>query len=778
MGFFDCFCAICGASLNGCNIGSRSQKALQYRRRRIVKKRLTLEAGIVFPSDSDEENGGNDKKEAFDRCEEQMSYDPELVSRESTAWLDRVFCLGSNPDAAGVNKAWISGRGEYADQESGGLYVSMGTVLTNSINFSKIDKDSLYDTMADLSSYAALKVDYGNISGQGQNWNSISGEEFSVVHPTVIPGFTRHLSWERLKDRIKPLPASRMDLGRKVVRDPFDKLPYELLHSILIYLPGQSILALRRASWVMHNATRENLFWKMLVRRSMPWFWELHTVIEAHQLEDIDYRRLYLWAETMTRPVFGMKGPFMGIANRRRIWAACEQIAAVYFKKIQQNASIETDETISKHSISGQTPMVSYPQPKDAVNVSRLFVNSWQEVDHFTATFESFWNSEGALVGLGIIFGARRRVFGYDDTSLLGGKPISKSAAHIASNDWIDGLILHIPNLNIADRNSHTAIKGVTIIFKSEKKAMLGRKTDNRRPLMVTKGRCLVGVTGQIGGNGIISRLGLLECPRSPGNVPLFLPTTLSNRTDPYIADSKCTSFSEVPVAQRFLWCAPEHKLPMFGVWNPYFTPVWSHPYIHLLPLNAQETLDDMPVDFAPQKIILWAKDAAQVRKVKRISALVSQHTIPSPPSKEKSCTRYVDGLLGLKVEFVHSDPMWNLRKDKVDGQTDKPLDWPEEDMQHCELDGPNGEYITGVDVSIELYLKAIRLRTNFGRQLYFGKQDQSDWQILNPPAGEVVIGLAIAFRTRDNYKKGAFKMTTAMPLTMKMDSRDLRPTA
>ena len=101
MGEFDCYCAICGVALNDYSeIGSRQPRALK-RRREIVRRRRE---GLPPPDDSksDDESDkepSDDESEDWYEDEEDLRYDPDLVSQESLEWLGEVSCLGFNPAA-------------------------------------------------------------------------------------------------------------------------------------------------------------------------------------------------------------------------------------------------------------------------------------------------------------------------------------------------------------------------------------------------------------------------------------------------------------------------------------------------------------------------------------------------------------------------------------------------------------------------------------------------------------------------------------------------------
>lgn len=247
-----------------------------------------------------------------------------------------------------------------------------------------------------------------------------------------------------------------------MANDPFGGLPYDVLHTILSFLPGKQALALMKASWPVHNATRYNEFWKRLIYWDMPWFWELHEVIEEQQSDIFDYRSFYLWLDEATTPVYGMKGPFLGIANRRRIWTSCQQIEDLYYERTHRR-EFTADTTYSKaiiqHSESLRMPIVLYPQPKETLSTtSKQWIYSWEEVDSRPSTFEVFFNSDGNLIGLGVTIGTSMRLFGS-----VGSNGATVKSRRIQENEWITGLILHIPNANLLDKNPSTAIQGVSV---------------------------------------------------------------------------------------------------------------------------------------------------------------------------------------------------------------------------------------------------------------------------------------------------------------------------
>lgn len=131
------------------------------------------------------------------------------------------------------------------------------------------------------------------------------------------------------------------NLGNRVTHDPFSSLPYDIMHEILLQLSAPSIIALCNASFAVSSTIAPiQSFWKRAVETSMPWFWEAHDfIMEGKIADDTDFKRVFLWLESSTRPAINMEpGPFMCIANRRRIWYVCWQLEAKYRERIAAKA--------------------------------------------------------------------------------------------------------------------------------------------------------------------------------------------------------------------------------------------------------------------------------------------------------------------------------------------------------------------------------------------------------------------------------------------------------
>ncbi|KAG5293887.1 F-box domain-containing protein [Histoplasma capsulatum G186AR] len=586
MGSFDIYCSLCCGTLYEVEIGGKSKEQRQVRQRLIAKKIQELQAqsersGLAMAGEqlgnenaaqyTQSENVLVSEEEDEDSWEIQREmdgnrgYDPDIVSEESTKWLRVVHVLGYNPTAMGLSKTYISGEGTYSDfdavefssgddpnvpQNHNSLDKNWVTcygfsdlsafpfhwccfeilirVLTGSTEIGQIDKDLLYHVMLGLSPQYSryLEIDYGNLTGVEQFWDCVPGEEYSVTHPAT-PGFEEILRKLVEEKAFKGTSTSSLSLAHKVKRDPFGELPFDLLYSILSFLPGDSTRALMSASWPVYRTTRHPALWKQLMYWGMPWFWELHKLVEEDNVPDLDYKNLYLWLNKATMPVYGMRGPFLGIANRRRIWCACAQLAEKYFLSFHQRRDT-TDEdfnSVLQQNQIFQLPMVKYPQPDMEVRtISKQWLHTLEEFNGRSALLETFWSSDDYLMGLTVSFRTSRRPFGRD--AATGGA--HQHVLSIESSDWISGLVLYMPVMDLLDAHACTAVKGIEVNFVSGKHVSIGSCAGNHRPFMVSEDHYLVGLVGQAGEDGIISRFGILESPATESDVlPTLFPIIL-----------------------------------------------------------------------------------------------------------------------------------------------------------------------------------------------------------------------------------------------------------
>ncbi|KAI9369861.1 hypothetical protein BJX61DRAFT_124657 [Aspergillus egyptiacus] len=354
---FDCYCAICGVGFAGLRIGSPSDATTEQRRRRYVE-RISQSLNCAGETESNPQ----------DAEPPIYSYDPRLVDQDNVAWTSQVHCLGMQEDPKGKTKAFISGPGYYAD--AGELAVKMGQAakrtyfgcygfgtdetpgpvlpfhwccfeillraLTGTTDPRNVNLDALYSAMMSLcnGSGSALRLPYGDdvARAQGQYWQSLSGAEYSVRHPINTPDLEGYLRGQiQTHEKLRSQPAE-LDLGQRQPQNPFGKLPAEIIYQICSLLPGDSLESLTQASLFVHLLTRDDYFWRRFIQTDMPWLWESQTLRRGKDLPtEINYQLLYQLLKRRTTPKYGMEDTtLMSLANRRRIWNACEELSQKY----------------------------------------------------------------------------------------------------------------------------------------------------------------------------------------------------------------------------------------------------------------------------------------------------------------------------------------------------------------------------------------------------------------------------------------------------------------
>ncbi|KAJ4368653.1 hypothetical protein N0V86_009562 [Didymella sp. IMI 355093] len=305
---------------------------------------------------------------------EEVSYDPRVLTKKDIVWLDQCRTLGFNPD---TQKAYITGLGSYAGwgdfetSETGAdpndprpqlypCYISEGGELNDPTfpfheacyavlakrlgleNPADISKDVLYKVAHVLceGNAESLTLDYG---GQFSNdlWPNPPGEEYAVTCPEDRGPDFHNVIWEHMPSSLR-LAEPQPDFPHKVQRDPLTIFPFDVLHTILQNLSVQDALNFMQASHHVCSTTRDPAFWRSMIRTHLaPWFWEIENLVNSGELRSVNFKALLLWLDGVVRPELGMQGPFMGVANRRRVWRVCGQVADKYETQLGKEQEIK-----------------------------------------------------------------------------------------------------------------------------------------------------------------------------------------------------------------------------------------------------------------------------------------------------------------------------------------------------------------------------------------------------------------------------------------------------
>lgn len=359
-------------------------------------------------------------------------------------------------------------------------YEILDRVMNGTEEAPQIDKDLLYLSMQGLVESGRqnrLSLNYGDPSPQSdQYWESKPGEEYFVAHPMKrIPSFSLPTNFKT--------SSSSHDLSPHVRYDPFTTTPLEIIYQIVYSLPPKSLINLMKASWSINIALRQGSnFWFEYIKRNMGWFLELHDNLESigpntmEMLHGKNIKGLFLWADKITTPEFGLSGWSMGLANRRRIWQACEDLKETYISKwnkmnqehelgfiegmIQARSGCLAIPLVS-YPLGTRVPNVPYTSGAIADNITTYWIRSWSDLS-MENVFEVYWDTDGIMVGISLTTDGEVRQFGESGCNV----EFSKESLLIAESDWITGLILHIPRVelcNYSRGSTWTSVKGLTV---------------------------------------------------------------------------------------------------------------------------------------------------------------------------------------------------------------------------------------------------------------------------------------------------------------------------
>ncbi|OJD38907.1 f-box domain protein [Diplodia corticola] len=805
---FDIFCAVCaGPACAYIHICDKSRK-LALREKR-------------------EENPSFTEKD-FDR-HEFRGYDPEIVSQEDVQWTYKAQVLGFNPNATGLTKMYISRPANYEDygcmrgvesddpnfpQDSDEfqcyrVYDATQTacfpihepclklltrVLCGNDNVDNLDKDALYHIISGLMGWGLPELNYGEPSQRyDQCWWSNPGEEMMVTYPLSNPTFTVLLrNTVSTDDFALPAPGTAdaltsASLSARVRHDPFARLPYDITHQIALLVPAESVPALATASYTIHAAVRSSSqnpgFWKQALRRCMPWFWELHVLMRHGTVDpdETDFKGLFLWLEACTRPRRGLEGPFMGVANRRRVWGVCEQYDALYVPRLRAKereravaAGKGEAAGIWRGAVNTGLPVVAWPVPEgEGLRTSTAqWVCDWDEVKG-RSVLEVTWDEERTLMGLTLVVAGERRVFGSDGGGRFESR-LKKETVEIEQDCWVQGLILHLPDV-FSGEKTETSIKGMTV-RTTHRDFKLGdtNPTHCQRLLPISPNHILIGITGQITSYANhpsntrirIARLGLLQ------HLHPFAPATTTTTTTP-------PPPPPLPLLHQPLWTPTHPSDPLSQPYNstnpdPIPIPLRALPATARAP-NRYQIQSPWHADVVPTHALVFAASPHERRALRRITAWLyeGKHVccvraeyargsgVPAREIGAAGVLRAMRMYMRMRGEGKGEEGEGEGEKDRegvdhgggaVPGAKGTPMWWREWAAGlrevRLDVDGAGGEEVVGVDVVSEGGIRAVRIRTNEG-QVYWGESPIKDyWRFENREAGEgeKIAGIALAF--------------------------------
>ncbi|PON22192.1 hypothetical protein TGAM01_v208873 [Trichoderma gamsii] len=375
MGSWDSYCAICGGPFDRLTVAQKPRSERFLRRHGLSQSQSSSSAQANHSTEdgnedttaetSDDEAAGEAPLGTMTQedAREDGSYDCDVVTSREVAWVRDLHILMTNENLdTGERVACVSGVGEFHDNTQASVddgddpnwdpeaeivlydgsfpfhwpcYEILGTVLEGKAGIAGLNKLNLYNTMLHASGVCCSRLeslDYGDPGPHNEQWWAYEpGTEFLVVHPTISLEKTTALIRERWMRSTQVVSPS--DRVRRISADSFQKLPLELLLKTCNMLGPQSLYQLALASPTVDALLGDKPFWGQYLSIHMPWSYELLSLLDDESqtsFQNADFKSLVRWVDQESTPRHWMRGPFMSIANRRRIWHVCEQLKPVY----------------------------------------------------------------------------------------------------------------------------------------------------------------------------------------------------------------------------------------------------------------------------------------------------------------------------------------------------------------------------------------------------------------------------------------------------------------
>ncbi|EAW08551.1 F-box domain protein [Aspergillus clavatus NRRL 1] len=798
----DLCCAICGVGFRNFRIGSKSRGALRRRDRQLEKRnKIRREGRSEVELSDDEFSAGeegddeesdqvihvrrledsyeeddpylqpderDDEVEEEDEIDRTAGYDPRLLGRADLRWLQDVYCLGchrSTPD--GNRKAFMIGPGRvldhievhegddenrpdrhifkcYDDTDFKSVipfHESCWDVLIQKLTLAcgsgNINREMLFGVMMELcrDDHAALDLPYGPEveASQDQFWKCIPGTEVSACpsnghnqvtkqaltvskYCTADPLESLYLLDSILQmfhpddKEVSNKPSRELLIQALQVRsDPFSRLPRELTTTICRHLHPIDLNSFMISSPWARLATMHNSFWKDSIYRDFPWFWEYAEHYDQGQLPNtLDYMALHRLLLDTSAGYHLNQQEVLSLANRFRIWNSCSPIVRFYLNNMRHL----TEAHVCRPTIPADClpdlalPMtaIAHPQPQKGLRtVAAIWVPHWGDMHNTPANFVIYRNAKRELIGMAVIREGEKSPFGSCNEDKMAGKKITRDAALIQQGDWIDRLLLHIPTEHrFSSADQATAVKGVT--------------------------------------DGTIVRVGTVEA-LDPYYDDMF------PDEDEMIPRKSRPSMAENVFTAQAVWSVEAMAINIRGT-GRCCLPIWRHPSVRVLPLQDEQSDEDMMM---PWQILHWSYDTDEVRAVKRISAWVHNEEVVLPDTGKKG---RVARVLGMTTQYHqrYSEPARHFGMNRRAAQTKDTKFFKK--LRHFDIDGRKGEYVTEVGVATKESWSAVKIQTNWGREVVFGQQGVPITDVKTAPDGHMIVGLAAQFVNQPDQKK------------------------
>lgn len=308
-----------------------------------------------------------------------------------------------------------------------------------------VDTDVLYATVSKLhkSCQRVLSLEYGELDEMKsvQYWRNQPGHEVNfdplnrssplegndglgggadmsqawVSNPFSSPQISSFFS--TLQDDTISLPPSKaLPIPTSPTQNftPFSKLAKEVTCEILLYISHGDLRGFALSGLLPFAISTMPSFWHRKLRVDMPFLWDFPVCEPPRDWFQIYHElRRHCFATTpetehdeadVLRVVGGRdESLVLGLANRRRVWETCSQLAELYVEEMPEEGAggkLVVRE-ILEGSVSLGMPIVAAPVEKGAKYISGYLVSEWDDLDRdLELTFHFERGPAGRLCGI------------------------------------------------------------------------------------------------------------------------------------------------------------------------------------------------------------------------------------------------------------------------------------------------------------------------------------------------------------------------------------------
>ena len=193
----------------------------------------------------------------------------------------------------------------------------------------------------------------------------------------------------------------------------------------------------------------------------MPWLWDFPSTDQPRDwFSTYQELRRQCFATTPERDPSGQTvlgerdgSLVLGLANRRRVWMACEQVAKVYLEQkvyADDNGNSEIGEGVSL-----QMPLVA-DKSKDTQSLHTQFLSSWEDLKK-KVRFLFYFRDDGRLCGVEMMFveAGYQKIFGI--------RARESVEVAVPGETWIEGVEFNICDADNLIDHAKLGISGLKV---------------------------------------------------------------------------------------------------------------------------------------------------------------------------------------------------------------------------------------------------------------------------------------------------------------------------